>query len=355
MMERRPSLYQLFRRSRYNAAAHAEDSIAMRQTERFAVAAVGFCLEHSVSFRRFFWMRVCGGEPDEAAHLNIEVEPVDWADLRLSTGANSTGTICVVECKIGAPLEAHQDPTCPEFTHDDGYGWFLRRFRRDEPCCRRYVVLGAGGDNGTAGTTAGIGVAWRGWASLLEFPDNDRLVLDLFDSLGKLGVTAFRMKEIKKTLTREPFGQAAQAWEVLTAIAEDFSQVRSRILTNQPSADHFNMGIFLRTPAAKRGRVALLSRLARQLKSPVPQIVWLGYETGPAVGGCRRSIWLYCESDRLAQELLARLKPEYVDAHLDSDGPTPCVVVPSGTSLRADFDWFIETLDAAAKLSAKKL
>src|SRR6266581_2396937 len=90
------------------------------ERERFAAAAIAFCLEHDGHFLRHFWRRLCKerNDPRQATVRKVEVEPRRWADLLLTT----KNVLCAVEMKIGAPLREHQNPKCKAFSKpDSGY------------------------------------------------------------------------------------------------------------------------------------------------------------------------------------------------------------------------------------------
>src|SRR5437773_436287 len=50
------------------------------ERERFAAAAIAFCLEHDRSFLQHFWKKVCGRTGDRKSRVmpTVEVEPRRW-------------------------------------------------------------------------------------------------------------------------------------------------------------------------------------------------------------------------------------------------------------------------------------
>ena len=141
----KPSLYALFRRSKYAKGLEVEgddeQSVQRRhlQTERFAVAAIAFCLKHDEEFLRHFLAKVCD-EPAANGPFEMFIEDHSWGDLVLVAADHSL--VLVVECKIKADLEDHQNPA-----HDsrmfwsEGYGkQILEHYGTAQPI--KYIVLG---------------------------------------------------------------------------------------------------------------------------------------------------------------------------------------------------------------------
>ena len=355
-----PSLYRLFRRSRYLSSlpdSDGEGTDVRSERERYATAAVAFCLKHSSSFRQRFWRTTCrmDGDPFEVPNLAVLLEPPNWADLRL-VARSTHRTVWVIEFKLDAELADKQNPRNACFTKPGvGYGAIFHAHESQAGADLRYVVIGSRILRAGTGLVGSLGIHWhaRSWQDLDEgtVPE-DSLTADLFDSLGLLGVTAFRMKDTKVTRIEGPFGQAAQAWDVLVALAERYGQSRSQVVADQPIPGHFNMGMFLRVPKVPRGEGEQLAKLAKDLKSPLNSVVWLGYETGPEVGGFCKSAWFYCGSRQLAKNLRTRVKGIFSSADLKPDGANHCVVIRAESAERQyDYDWFIKTVKTAAPAS----
>lgn len=127
----KPSFYTLFKRGKYYRPH-------MREVERFAVAAVGFCLQYDMPFRNHFWKKVCWkkGDPTSAEHATIEIEDKNWSDLKIKNG----NCVAVVEFKAGARLDSKQNPMMPKiFWNKKGYGReMLNQCKSDV----RFTILG---------------------------------------------------------------------------------------------------------------------------------------------------------------------------------------------------------------------
>src|SRR6266568_2896577 len=65
-----------------------EDGRIHEERERFAAAAIAFCLEHDRAFLQHFWKKLCGRTSDGKlrAMPTVEIEPQRWADLLLKSG-----------------------------------------------------------------------------------------------------------------------------------------------------------------------------------------------------------------------------------------------------------------------------
>lgn len=360
-----PSFYGLFRRSRYGSSAHPgsepeEEQRAMEQRERFAVAAVGFCLKHDEAFAAHFWQKVCRlpADPEDVPSLYVEVEAEHWADLRITAKTPRWSLVCVVECKAGAPLDRKQNPERPEFNEPGvGYGWFVNRSAKESGVEHRYVILGANESvnvpNDYPESHNELRVCQRGWRCLAETVPGGSLTADLFDSLGQLGISSFRMKSASQVQVRAGFGAAADAWEVLAVLGSPdmcgFRPSHWRIVGENPSPGHFNLGAYLKRPPEKRETSNLHIELSKMLNPPGDEIVWIGYETGPSVkpDGFRRSIWFYCADSASAKSMLRRLEKEFSDCYSFTD--ENCAVLSTAKGNVKDLEWFESKLNSVVR------
>jgi hypothetical protein len=90
----KPSFFALFKRGRYyrpqpRSNDSEESKSERKEKERFARAAIAFCIEHCPDFGRLFWDTICRDAAKvEAGAVSAEIEPQQWADLLLT---NETG------------------------------------------------------------------------------------------------------------------------------------------------------------------------------------------------------------------------------------------------------------------------
>ena len=368
-----PSLFRLFSRSRYrtilpgggDSEVPAETELRSER-ERFATAAVAFCLKHSPEFRQHFWRTICRtvGDSPEAPELIVALEPPAWADLRLIAEAPSR-TVWVIEFKLDAELADKQDPTKPNAFCEPRVGYGALFSASELPGTdRRYVILGSRrlfSDHVVAADLGGVtdqGIRWqaRRWRDLAEKCSSpDSLTSDLFSSLGQLGIGAFRMKEIKSLVVAGDFRPAADAWDVLVAVGSEagcgFRSDYWKIAVEKPDESHFSVGAYLKPPPPKMPTSKLHRRLAEAVGGSDNGLAWVGYEAGPTIAnGPRRSIWFYCGTQVQADSLRLRLFGKAKTGEPDADGGGLNVIATDvpGETLK-DLEWFSSVLGAAAE------
>jgi hypothetical protein len=201
----KPSFFSLFKRGKYyrvrsfseNGHQQGEETQNERkEVERFAVAAVAFCLKHDKDFLRHFWQNVCQqhGDPSLDKDALIEIEENSWSDLTIING----NCVAVVEFKAGAPLENKQNPNHIEFLSEKGYGWMLRQKNAKKNI--RYTILGHSEhlipDKGIR--KRGIFCGQRSWDVLSSGYQPGKMLGDLFDSLANLHVKEFQLMKTKQ-------------------------------------------------------------------------------------------------------------------------------------------------------------
>jgi hypothetical protein len=225
----KPSFFLLFKRGKYYRppSTTGEDSESnetkseRKEVERFAVAAVAFCLEHDKNFRTDFWKAVCrqAGDPDLTDGGKIEIEDKNWSDLKITNGE----CIAVVEFKAGARLEDWQNPTKEAFMDQNagGYGSEMRAKN-----VSRYTILGHNQPLGlgTGTPVGGIMCRQRSWNDLIENCEPSPIVKDLFDSLGNLGIKEFQLMKTKQIrVTQQINAEAANAITVIEGVKKSFA------------------------------------------------------------------------------------------------------------------------------------
>jgi hypothetical protein len=201
-----PSFYRLFRRSAYYKLAEddsdsEEAEHARKERERFAAAALAFCLKHDRKFLRYFWTSVCRVQADPSRMPPIKprgilIEPPRWADIRLVADGFRKRYVWVVEVKAGAKLEDIQDPRSNVFSRrDQGYGWFLRNEEKDLTTRLRYIVFGPEEnlDLPRYDSRLRIVIQQRGWSDIANLSASC-LTEDLSQSLAILKIEPFAEK-----------------------------------------------------------------------------------------------------------------------------------------------------------------
>lgn len=364
MTDHEASFISLFSRSRYAKWITSDDDsngaeVDRFERERFAAASVGFCLKHSASFRNYFWRKVCrvDGDPNEVPELAIEVEPVHWADLRLSATTRFGRFVWVVECKAGSPLDSKQNPDDAKFSEvGTGYGAIFRS--QEEQVVGnhlRYIVLGANEQSNIHRDSfrSGIFCTWRRWACLLEDRPLDSLEADLYDCLGQLGLSCFRMKEVEAIQVNADLQAVVDAWDVLTVLGgRDGCAFRSsywRIAAGRPENNEFHLGAYLRRPHEQKKTSKLHHDLMSRLNPTGAILAWVGYESGSKIqNGFRRSVWLYCEDKKTAESFAKKLRtriPE-ITTSVERDGDWCAVISADKKATTRDLNWFQAVLKA---------
>ena len=356
------SFVGLYKRGRYFRPAsplgNGDDALVQRtrrEQERFTAAAIAFCFEHDDGFKRHFWQSICRGpeDPEAVEGLRIEVEPHAWADLLVRSRRNGQKFAHVIECKVAAGLAAHQNPKKQEFLKDDGYGFKIREAFAGSDTRLRYVVLGYRENLRlpAAHQELAIQLAERSWADLEADYPGTKLVEDLFDSLGEMGVGKFRMRKTKSIKVTEGLHKAGEAWDAIRTVVDSLGLVENYCQRDGGNYEgNWSMGVHVLTLPDKKGT----SQLHRDLQgigwSGSEFVAWFGYVSAKPKGA-KREIWLYCQNHAKAAKIKNRLKPIYTDVVLDSDNDQECVVIKDGESpSENDVEWFESRLRNVAGL-----
>ena len=273
------SFLRLFTRGRYvsgrsiarNEARAADKQSKHQERERFGVAAIAFCLDHDLSFRRHFLGITTGWRN---AKISFEIEPERWGDLVLRQGNH----IVVLEFKLGALLGEHQDPREPLFTKE-GYGSEIRSHFGGKELVR-YLVIGRQIKRGI--TADGLEYCGLPWSAFLSEKESG-LETDLYDCLAVLGASIFVGRKMKKrSLTVEARG-ALEVYELLKNAAGDIPTV--------PRSASGSIGLDLLTAGATDGTVH--ADLKNAVQAAGRTLGWIGYED---LDEFSLSAWFYCSS-----------------------------------------------------------
>jgi hypothetical protein len=204
------SFRTLFERSKFCGsrkllvADEAERKQIMEQHERFAVGAVGFVMDHDPDFPSHFLDRICelrnlptGGK------WEVLVEPENWGDLVLTH--KDLSWLVVVEFKIDAVLEDHQNPTKPAFNEPTpakgavGYGCGITWFAHDQGLRNvKYVTVEKEASWETGNRCPNVNCIPSVWKRLMrnDVADESDLEACLYDSLGRLGLYTFLARKM---------------------------------------------------------------------------------------------------------------------------------------------------------------
>lgn len=227
-----PSFAQLFRRSRYSRLDLGQQDLpGSARLEVFAVAAVGFALKHDLEFKKKFLEKFAGVTGD-IGDFRPFIQAANCTDLKLEH--LKMGILVVVEFKIRADLEAHQDPWSKSekgaFWSEElqGYGWqYGNNTSLNGFSTVHYTVVEQDGKGGSPREESCVkfGKTYqlrkRNWGCLL--PPESGLEEDLISSLGELGVNELKeylMKDVKiKSEDLENFYKGRSVSEILLQVA----------------------------------------------------------------------------------------------------------------------------------------
>jgi hypothetical protein len=289
--------FNLFRWGRYGGSGHPSalnDDTRHEERERFAVAAVAFCLTHHKEFRQHFLRNCCklqsDASLDEIPH--IAVEDKKWGDLAVWQPGQWA---YVLEFKLGdgsRELEDHQNPDKPQFWEQGtkvGYGSAICRAKKDEFDCPKrckYIVLGWE-EKLNLNSDHSLEFDQLQWKDLVP-PDLpcDEILEDLWECLGFLGVPEFQLRRFKGMKLQSSTKSAAQMFKLLEGLAVEFKLDgrKDRWNVGDPAGEEY-MGVNI--PSGGK-----FTELSKCVGDSATIVGWYGYET-PTLGSPRITIWLY--------------------------------------------------------------
>jgi hypothetical protein len=296
-----PSLRALYRRSRYLSTLPvggehpSADTIREHQSrERFAAASIGFCLRHDAHFRQAFVKLIFGHKQASTDGIEAHVEDYNWADLLVTTQSGTC--VAVLELKIAAKLQPHQNPSNSAFWKEGGYGSAIRDWAQESGYTRKvkYVVLGEERwfKPKSKRELDCLSISWSDFRGAL--PTNS-VVDDLRTTLGELGVRCFRAEQ---TCDMNLTPTALEAAKLLTllenvAAAVDLKATRVDSWYDRESNDGH---VGRRIPQGRNVQRAKAIGARAEL-----DLGWFGYEADAA------SVWFYCTPlsfERVKKKLL---------------------------------------------------
>lgn len=365
MAESRPGFSKLFRRSGYFRphiawdAGVPEENSGHRQAERFAAAAIGFCLRHDEKFRSHFWSCVCRypADSEPAPDLTIEVEPENWADLRIAGEINGRRHVWVIEMKIGAALADKQNPFHADFLKRRlGYGWYFNEAEKARGADLRYVVLGAPLDQPTATgkVIGGLLIKQVDWNRLAEDRPRTDLIDDLAECLGTLGIIDFQMDRFKhRRITWDQLSGVGWAWEILEGVCNQLkiggsSDYRFYANVDDNGRPCFGVDVQQATALLKPGSPRYkLAEITGTTRARV-NTAWFGYIC-PNDQVMTREVWFRCD-DLAKRESLRKWMLRNFPVRPEDTAPEWVVISPKDDETTDDFAWFCSVFKHAFSL-----
>jgi hypothetical protein len=355
-----PSLFALFCRSRFcRSIPDDDDSVEARterrERERFAVAALGFCLKHEPKFLNHFWRQICRVPSDppnmpKIKPTGILLEPPHWADLRLIGENRNKRFVWVIEVKAGAPLDQKQRPDRPAIfmKKGSGYGALFKAAEAKVHTQMRYIILGANESDRwriMPGTMrSGMAVQRRDWNDLASGLVRTVLVRDLCETLGELKINPFYMEKAKRIRITDGLSNAGKAWTVLHAVCKQLG-IRESYRYFEGDTDENgggSVGIYIKQPPKRKSPSDQHLRLRRLTTKKGWSLAWFGYEYS-APKTLWKSVYFYFDDPEQGQQLKRNLFPT---GELKFDERALAVRTPSkeGTN---DFDSFMSVFNRA--------
>jgi hypothetical protein len=356
----KPSLFSLFQRSRYRRTLGLSDTLEddeasenkWAQRERFAVAAIAYCLKNDRDFFDHFVHNVCEAQTKEdLEQFDVLIEQKFWGDLAIIKRDEAAAYI--VECKISAPLHAHQNPSTKTFWRE-GYGYHMLEYFPVRTQLR-YVVLGY---KPHLPAKKGPRINWtqKSWDTVASTTKSP-LILDLYDSLGKLGVTRFRSRitdTMKKAATAE---NACETYDVLKSAYEDLGLAEGRFSADilcDLNEGWWDFGLLIHTTRREADSAYFHGKLQRAVGSKGSRLGWFGYSQQDKKSGVCFSVWFFCgahggrrleERLRKSSRTRAYVQPRRADGSFE-------VRMPKNIAEKAirsgDKEWFFKVIRIAA-------
>jgi hypothetical protein len=215
------SFTSLFKRGHYYRNA-TKAKRERKDSERFLVAALAFCLKHDPIFAREFLRVVCEFSkirPKTPIQTELIIEPKrDGPDLIIT---EITHNLCaVIEAKVWAKLKDHQDFRCKSsFCGPHGYGNLITRSPHVPKGAKIvYVVLDSRPKReNTRIPLHGLQLHCRiaKWEDLACLSGSSPLLLDFRECLARFGVSVLALEATKHMKIDKNVVVGAKAWKVL--------------------------------------------------------------------------------------------------------------------------------------------
>jgi hypothetical protein len=348
-MAKTPFLYQLYRRSRYASVetdAGTPGSRHHNQSEVFAVAALGFVLRHEPRFLDHFLHKVCGLDKRPPGECEIRCQDGNQSDLAIVWPGHS---VVVVEAKIGAELQPHQNPSMTEFhAAPSGYGVQIQVKYPDEKD-RYYLVLARDVSAILRGDCRNSSPKFRGflqWGELAGMAAQPDVVTDFLDSLGALGIPELQLRSFSNMRLEKNTGSAADIFTLLDGLAKSFNITgRKGRLDVQVSPEVKFVGVNI-PPGGK------FAELSQCVGPSAETIGWFGYES-PHDGEPRITVWFNPENQR-AGERAKKFVSTKLPAEKLHERDLSFYVTRNADSKLDDITWFQDILGKLSDVGRRK-
>jgi hypothetical protein len=299
------------------------------QHERFSVACLALVLKHEIEFRKKFLELICEyASLENSDQFEVLVEPERSADLVLR--AKDQKCVFVIECKIRAPLEAHQRFGTPEFNQDEGYGKHLNTYFENGYKQVTYITLQNDSEE-KSDASQKIKYLSKKWSDLNEIDTikENPWVEDLFGALAEYNKLTKNMNMISKAsdACKVEFllDNAAEAIKAATKLKNS----KGNKTTFDPSGPSFIGRAFLYKDAG-----VAWQNLVGANENGNEDLSWFGYE------GEKRIVGFYCAKGNIEKVNVALSKACPNLGKVDQDEGYVWIE-SDGSELDGDQEWFV--------------
>lgn len=333
---------QMFKRGRYVSRLSSNvDESERQERERFAVAAIAFCIKHNDEFKRHF-LDVVGKLPQQK--IKVTLEPKLHTDLVLEGDRH----VLILEFKIDAELQEHQNPENRAFWKEKGYGTKIRETFGQEVSNGkkiRYIVIGRDFDRSLCESMQSrknerLHCSWVPWRKLLiKDRGEKKLEKDLYDCLGYLGAPAFLYRHMKtKPKNANDAKQGMAVYQFLKWVLEE----KAGLMSGDADSDGKTLGLNIK----RTGEGTLHRKLIDAVQPKGQNLGWIGYSTWET--DCvHLAVGFYCSKEAAQKKLLKKLKAVKDLGEVTNDRFTIHVDLYREGSTD-DVAWFMKVLNAAA-------
>ena len=308
------------------------------QHERFSVACLALVLKHELDFRKEFLRLICEyASLENSDQFEVIVEPNKAADLVLD--AKEIKCVFVIECKIRAPLEAHQRFGTPEFNQDEGYGKHINTYFKNGYKQVTYITLQNDSEE-KSDASQKIKYLSKKWGDL-EVNDTIKKnpwVEDLFGALAARGVEYFAEYN-KLTKNMNMISKASDACKVEFLLDNAAAAIKAATKLkiskgNKTTFDPLEPTVFIGRAFLYKDAGVAWQNLVGTNENGNEDLSWFGYE------GEKRIVGFYCAEGNIEKvnAALSKACPNLGKVEKDKGYVW---IESDGGELDGDQEWFV--------------
>lgn len=332
------SFAELYRRSRYFSRIRPGDEAdknEMRRLEEFATAALAFVLRHDDVFRGEFLKEICGLKEATGDQFKVEVQ----CDHKKGAGKfdlvlTSKKCVVVVEAKVWAPLDCHQNPNEDFFklrsrNGKNGYGWQMKDKWGASKEKLVYVVLRPSAEI-CSKQDPRIEMRFARWCEM-DGLSQSSLASSFVEWLGSLRIEGLMKLNVERGKFAELLDKTWAMKFMLEAVGDCSGLETKKVMFKLDQQDKWIGCVIL----AKSPALTHLKKFAHRSKN---ELGWFGYDSDEN-GTPKLSVWFYAGSEKQA----AQMRKKYPGAILNKGSNELIWYQPSGSE--SDFEWLVSKLN----------